>query len=97
MPETAVGKHGVDVPVTVGAGETGAQIASVRLGGEDVGDFTIVNDECDGVTLVPRVRCEVVLATQPKAIGMSTAQLLVTDASGAKTTVPLGVDAKAYG
>jgi hypothetical protein len=93
-PLTAIRKRGIDVPVTVGAGETAAQIASVTLEGKDVGDFTIVNDECDGATLMPRARCEVVLAAQPKAVGLRAAQLLITDASGAKTTVPLSVDAK---
>ena len=93
-PATAVRRHGVDVPVTVGAGETAAQIASVTLEGEHAADFTIVNDECEGATLSPRERCDVVLAAQPKAAGLRTAQLLITDVSGATTTVALTVDAK---
>jgi hypothetical protein len=93
-PLTVVGRPTIDVPVTVGAGEGGASIASVKLEGEDAGDFAIANDECYGVTLAPRARCELAVSAKPRAAGHRSAQLVITDTSGAQTTIPLAVHAK---
>jgi len=93
-PLTRVDRRSVDVPVTVGAGEGGAEIASVGLEGEDAGDFTIANDECDGITLLPRRRCELALAATPKEAGPLSARLVITDTSGTSTSVPIAVVAK---
>jgi hypothetical protein len=90
-PHTAVGASGVHVPITVGAGESEAHVASIALEGEDAADFGIVSDSCGGAALAPRARCEIAVAVKPSAIGLRTAQLLITDKSGAKTTVPLAV------
>ncbi len=92
-PQTAVGSSSAKVPVTVGAGESGAQISSVSLEGEDAGDFTVASDGCEGATLAPRARCDLNVAAKPIAAGPLTAQLVIVDHSGAKTTVPVTVDA----
>src|SRR4029077_6652818 len=86
-PHTAVGASGVHVPVTVGAGESAAQIAAVALEGRDAADFRIASDGCTGVPLAPRRRCEVAVGVDPVAAGVLAAQLIITDASGAKTAV----------
>jgi FG-GAP repeat len=93
-PRTAVGKSGVDVPVTVGGGEAGAQIASVSLSGADVGDFSVTSDNCDGASLAPGAHCGIAVAVKPTAAGRRTAQLIVADKSGAETAVSLSVRAR---
>ena len=80
------------MPVTVGAREAGAQISAVTLEGEDAADFTVASDECEGTVLAPRARCELNLAATPTTTGPLTAQLVITDHSGVKTTVPLTVN-----
>ena len=91
-PMTAVGASGADVPVTVIGGHAGAHVASVGLDGEDPQDFSLRSDDCDGASLAPEARCEAAIAVKPTAPGLRTAQLVITDTSGAKTTVPLTVD-----
>ena len=92
-PQTKVGTSSVNVPITVIGGESGAQIAAVSLEGEDASDFTITSDACTAATLAPGSTCELTVAVTPTASGPRTAQLLITDKSGAKTTVPLSVPA----
>ncbi len=91
-PRTEVGATSVEVPVTVGGGEVGADVTSVALEGEDAGDFGITSDDCQGVALAPDERCQVAIDTTPTASGVRTATLVVTDRSGARTGVPLRVD-----
>ncbi len=92
-PQTKVGASGVGVPVTIIGGESGAQIAAVGLEGEDASDFSITSDACTAATLAPGGACVITVAVTPTASGLRTAQLLITDKSGAKTTVPLTVPA----
>ena len=47
-PHTSVGTRSVQTPVTITAGESGAQIASVGLAGTDSGDFSIAGNTCSG-------------------------------------------------
>ena len=91
-PMTAVDASGADVPVTIIGGQAGADVASVDLEGEDPQDFSVRSDDCDGASLAPEARCEAAIAVKPTAPGLRTAQLVITDASGARTTVPLTVD-----
>jgi hypothetical protein len=91
-PQTAVRASGVRVPVTFIAGESATHIATVRLRGKDAADFAIASDGCAHALLAPRARCEVAVAVKPKAAGLRTARLLITDKSGAKTMVALAVD-----
>jgi hypothetical protein len=92
-PHTAVGASAVSVPVTVIGGESGAHLVAVGLEGEDAGDFTIPSDGCDGANLTPGHRCELTVAVKPTAAGPRAAQLVVADNSGARTVVPLSLDA----
>jgi hypothetical protein len=91
-PQTAVGSSGADVPVTVKGGISGAVISSIALEGEDAGDFKIIGKRCTGAMLAPGERCELHLAVKPSAPGLRTAKLVVADASGPTTDVPLEVD-----
>ena len=91
-PHTSVGTRSVQAPVTIAAGESGAQIASVGLAGTDSGDFSIAGNTCSGTTLTPHEECVIALATKPTAAGPRSAQLVLTDKSGTKTTVPLSVN-----
>ena len=91
-PATPVGASNVDVPVTVLAGETGAEVKTLAIEGQDAGDFKVASDGCTGTPLPAGARCEIDVAVTPTAEGPRTAQLLVTDQSGATTTVPLAVN-----
>ena len=91
-PRTAVGAEADTVPVTVGAGPSGARIASVALEGEDAGDFSIVGDGCSATKLAPGARCELGVSARPAAAGLRTAELVVSDTTGARMTVPLTID-----
>jgi hypothetical protein len=93
-PDMLAATTSVHVPVTVVGGEAGAQVATVSVEGPDARDFKVASDACSGVALAPAARCALAIAVKPKAPGLRTAQLLVTDASGAKTTVPLAVEAE---
>ena len=75
------------VPVTVTAGESGAQVTSISLAGANPAEFAIANDTCTGTTLAPRAACQIALSAKPAAAG--SAQLILTDKSGAKTIVSL--------
>jgi len=90
-PRTAVGSSSVGVPLEVVGGEAGATITSVAVEGEDAEDFSVTDDECAGATLAPDATCELSVAAHPIAAGTRTAQLLITEASGHNTTVPLAV------
>ncbi|HUA10763.1 MAG TPA: choice-of-anchor D domain-containing protein [Solirubrobacteraceae bacterium] len=88
-PATAVGARAKQVPITVIGGEAGAQVAGVALRGDDAGDFRVTSDECEGAVLAPGAVCELDIAFTPSAAGTLSAELVVSDASGAKVTVPL--------
>jgi hypothetical protein len=93
-PATAVGSTASQVPVTVGARAGGANIASVGLGGSDAGEFAIVGDSCEGVTLAAQQRCVIEVVAKPHTGGPRAAELLIGDVSGATTAVPLAVVAQ---
>ncbi len=92
-PNTIVGKSALQVPVTVMDGEAGAEVASVAVAGEDAGDFSVSSDGCIGTYLEPGVTCSLDVAVKPSAIGGRSAQLVITDTDGEKTSVPLAVTA----
>lgn len=94
-PQTAVGVSTDVVPITVGAGEAGAQLGGVVLEGADAGDFHIVADECEGITLPANARCTVTVSAKPTTTGLRSAQLDVSGRSGAETQVALSVDTEA--
>ena len=91
-PRTSVGASSAQVPVTVTAGESGAQVAAVSLAGAKPADFAIASDTCVGTTLAPRQTCQIGLLTKPTQAGPRAAQVVITDKTGAKTTVPLSVN-----
>ena len=93
-PRTWVGETSVGVPVTVIAGQSGADVTSVALAGEDPGDFRIASDECLHLALAPGERCQLEVAAAPAAPGNRAAELLVTDSSGSETAIPLAVAAE---
>ncbi len=92
-PATPVAEKTAGVPVTIGAGASGAQITSVTLEGEDEADFEIRGEGCPRGELVPFARCEVTVGALPQAVGMQSAALKITDASGQVTTVQLALEA----
>jgi hypothetical protein len=94
-PQTEVGDRTDVVPVTITAGAVGTQIASVALQGEDAADFRIVGDPCQGASLAPGGRCEVLLDAKPGAPGTRRAELVIDDASAAQTAVPLSLSTEA--
>ncbi len=91
-PQTEVGVTGTAVPVTIGGGTSGAKIASVAVDGKDPADFGVTHDGCTGANLAADSRCEIAVNVTPITLGRREAQLVVTDESGAATTVPLSVD-----
>ncbi len=93
-PNTEVGQASVPVPVTVIAGEAGAEVQSVALEGTDAPDFRISDDGCQSVPLALGARCQLDLLAEPSETGTRTAQLAIVDDSGARTVVPLGVFAE---
>jgi hypothetical protein len=90
-PSTPVGSSTVQVPVTVVGGEGGADVTTVGLVGENAGDFGVSSDGCSGTVLAAGARCDLEVRVRPTSTGARTAQLVITDKSGAKTTVPLAV------
>ncbi len=95
-PHTAVGTTGVEVPVKIVAGASGAEIANVSLEGADPGDFRIESDNCEGATLLPGAICELAVAVRPTETGARTAEMLVRERSGTKTAIPLAVPAETF-
>lgn len=93
-PITQVGQATVPVPVTVIAGETGAEVRGVSLEGPDASDFQVANDGCVSVQLPLNGSCQLEVIAEPSASGSRTAQLVIGDASGARTAVPLAVFAE---
>ena len=91
-PSTAVGSSGLVVPLTVIAGEGGARITAVQLEGESAANFSVPSDGCVGTILLAGERCQLDAAVKPTALGALAAQLVLTDSSGATTTVPLAVN-----
>lgn len=91
-PATAVGARSTEVPVTVVGGEAGANVAAISIQGEDAGDFRIVGDECQNAPLTPGGTCGLKVVARPEAAGRRTAELVITDASGAHTSVQLSVE-----
>ena len=90
-PITQVGQATVPVPITVVAGEAGAEVQSVSLEGADASDFQVISDDCLSVPLVLNGRCQLDLLAEPSTSGSRTAQLVIVDDSGARTVVPLEV------
>jgi hypothetical protein len=88
-PATALGAAGTHVPVFVIAGSRGAHVKSVTVAGADKGDFVVEADGCSGKTLAAGARCRVDIAPQPTATGDRRANLLISDAGGAVSTVPI--------
>ena len=93
-PFTVVGARSPEVPVTVIGGESGAHVEAVGIQGEDAGDFRVVGDECQGAALAPGGTCGVRIVARPEAAGKLTAGLVITDSSGAQTTVQLSVESQ---
>ncbi len=91
-PRTPVGTSSVQVPVTVTAGASGAQVDSVSLAGTDPADFSIAGDTCVGTRLAPAETCQIALSTKPTQAGPRAAQLVLTDKSGATAIVALSVN-----
>ena len=90
-PETQVGSAGTAVPVTVGAREAPVTIGAVSLGGVQGESFAITGDECAGARLAPRQRCTIWVSARPQSQEHDEGQLIIADASGHETVVPLGV------
>jgi hypothetical protein len=88
-PATAVGRQTLSAPVTIIGREPGAQIASVEVQGEDAADFEVTSDGCEDVALSVGARCSIGVDANPVASGRRTAQLVVTDLSGAVSSIPL--------
>src|SRR5271165_1784952 len=93
-PITQVGQATVPVPITVAAGETGAEVQSISLEGAAASDFQVINDGCLSVPLALNGRCQLDLLAEPSTSGSRTAQLVIVDDSGASTVVPLEVFAE---
>jgi hypothetical protein len=93
-PITQVGQATVPVPITVVAGEAGAEVQSVLLEGADASDFQVINDGCSSVPLALNGRCQLDLLAEPSTSGSRTAQMVIVDNSGARTVVPLEVFAE---
>ena len=93
-PITQVGQATVPVPITVVAGEAGAEVRSVSLEGADAADFQVISDGCLSVPLALNSRCQLDLLAEPSTSGSRTAQLVIVDDSGARTVVPLEVFAE---
>jgi hypothetical protein len=90
-PKTPVGTNGDEVPVTIVARENAANVSSIAIKGRDPRDFSVSENTCTGQARSLGARCEVDVATKPRAAGILSAQLVIADKSGAKTTVPLTV------
>jgi hypothetical protein len=93
-PAGSVGVTGAGVEITVVAGESGGRITSVALEGEDPSDFNVAHNGCPTSMLQAEQHCVVTVDPKPIATGPRAAQLVITDASGARTAVPLAVDAE---
>ncbi len=93
-PRTWVGETSVGVPVAVVAGDSGADVTSVAIAGEEAGDFRVVSDECLHLVLAPGKRCQLEVAAAPAAPGNRAGNLVITDSSGSETAIPLAVDAE---
>ena len=96
-PNTGIGASAVQVPVTVIAGESGAQVTAVAVEGQDAGDFSVSSDGCAGMALAAGASCQLAVNVKPTASGNRLAQLVVSDTSGAKTNIPLAVFAEERG
>jgi hypothetical protein len=92
-PDTAAGTSGAAVPVTVVSGLSGAHVTGIALEGPAARDFSISDDGCVGVVLVAEASCALEVHVKPTTAGVRTAQLVISDASGAETTVALSVTA----
>jgi hypothetical protein len=81
--------------VKVIAGESGADIAAVSLAGANPGEFGVASDGCEHTVLPAGGSCELMITETPTEAGSLSAQLVVADATGARTEVPLSVTAVA--
>ena len=87
-PAIDLGASATVVPVTVLA-SAATQVVSASVAGANAADFPIRVDECSGKSIPAGSSCQVWLRFTPTAAGTRSAQLQITDASGARDDVAL--------
>ena len=85
-PVGELGEGGHTLPVSVWAK---AQVTDVRVVGANVDEVAIRHDDCTGVAVERGRPCDVWLRFTPRAAGLRTAMVRVTDAAGRTTDVAL--------
>ncbi len=87
-PADNFGTTATPLPVLFVASEP-LSISRVSIAGAEPQDFRIARDACSGLQLSAGGSCSVQVQFDPLAAGLRTAELQVTDASGAVHSVPL--------